>query len=258
MFYFISFFIGTAFGSFTLVVVNRLHVAPIINARSKCLSCGKVLSWYELIPVVSYLIQRGRCTSCDAKIGKDHVLVEIVYGLLFVLLYVLFLKDKGINITSAWWSVYYSTMFVVSGVLVLYDLRHKLVPEYFLYAFVALSVIMMGIRYVDTSNPLEFITPFLLSLPSLLLYYITKKRGIGLGDVILFSGIGMFLGVEQSLAALVISVWSGALVGIALQVYNSKQYSMKYALPFVPFMIGATFFVLFTDTTVWTLANLFS
>ncbi len=258
MLYFLSFFIGAAIGSFTLVIVNRLHVAPIINARSKCLSCGKTLAWYELIPVVSYLIKKGRCTSCDAKIGKDHVLVEVVYGLLFVLLYALFLKDKGINLSTAWWSVYYSTMFVVSGVLVLYDLRHKYVPEHFLYAFIGLSAVMMLIRFASTGDVWEFITPFVISIPTLLIYYITKKRGIGLGDVFLFGGIGMLLGTEQVLASVIISVWAGALVGIVLQVTNKSRYSMKYAMPFVPFMIGATLFVLFTDINVWTLAGLFS
>ncbi len=256
--YFLFFFIGAAFGSFTLVVVSRLHVANIVSGRSKCLTCSKKLMWYELIPVVSYLIQRGRCTSCDAKIGHDHVMVEIVYGFLFVLLYALFLKGKGINLTTAWWTVYYGTMFVVSGVLVLYDLRHKLVPEKFLYAFIALSAIMMIIRLVQTSNLNELFTPFLLSLPSYLIYLITKKRGIGLGDVLLFSGVGMFLGIEPSLAALVISVWSAAIVGVTLQVINRKRYHMKYALPFVPFMLAGMLFVLFTDIDVWTLAGLFS
>ena len=258
MLYFISFFIGAAVGSFTLVVVNRLHVAPIINARSKCFSCGKKLSWYELIPVVSYTIQKGKCTTCHAKIGYDHVLVEIVYGLLFTLFYGLFLKDKGINLTTTWWTVYYSAMFVISGVLVLYDLRHRFVPEYFLYAYLVLSSIMMFIRFFETKNGYEFITPFVISLPALLIYFITKKRGIGLGDVLLFSGIGMLLGTEAALASLVISVWSATIVGLTLQLSNRKEYHMKYALPFVPFMIISTLFVLFADINVWTLVGLFS
>lgn len=258
MLYFIFFFVGSAFGSFTLVVVNRLHVAPIVNARSKCLSCSKKLEWFELIPVISYLFQKGRCNNCNAKIGHDHVLIEIVYGFLFVLLYQLFLKDKGWNLTTTWWTVYYSTMFVVSGVLVLYDLRHRLVPEYFLYAFVALSSVMMFIRYFSSMESVEFITPFVLSIPSLLIYIITKKRGIGLGDVILFAGVGMLLGTESALASLVISVWSAAIVGLTLQMINKKEYHMKYALPFVPFMIISTWVVLFTDINVWTLVGLFS
>jgi prepilin signal peptidase PulO-like enzyme (type II secretory pathway) len=256
--YFLFFFIGAAIGSFTLVIVNRLHVAPIINGRSKCLSCSKKLAWYELIPVISYLIQRGKCRACEAKIGYEHVLVEVVYGLLYILLYSLFLKDKGINITSAWWAVYYSAMFVVSGVLVMYDLRHRLVPEYFLYAFVVLSAVMMMVRFFMEHNVYEFMTPFILSVPSFFLYHITKKRGIGLGDVVLFSGVGMFLGTEAALASLIISVWSAAIIGITLQMFNSRQYHMKYALPFVPFMIIAMFFVLFTDINVWTLVGLFS
>lgn len=211
-----------------------------------------------MIPVISYLIQKGRCTKCHAKIGHDHVLVEIVYGFLFILLYELFLKDKGINLTTTWWTVYYSTMFVVSGVLVLYDLRHKLVPEYFLYTFVALSSIMMFIRFSINLNIFEFITPFILSIPALIIYLLTKKRGIGLGDVILFAGVGMFLGTQAALASLVISVWSATIVGLCLQMINRKEYHMKYALPFVPFMIISTFLVLFTDINVWTLVGLFS
>ena len=258
MVYFIFFFVGAAIGSFTLVIVNRLHVAPIINGRSKCFSCSKKLEWYELVPIISYLVQKGKCAKCYTKIGHDHIIVEIVYGFLFMILYELFLKDKGINLTTTWWTVYYSTMFVVSGVLVLYDLRHKLVPEYFLYTFVVLSSIMMLIRYSASGDIFEFITPFVLSVPALIIYLLTKKRGIGLGDVILFAGIGMFLGTESALASLIISVWSATIVGLTLQMINRKEYHMKYALPFVPFMIIATFFVLFTDINVWTLVSLFS
>jgi prepilin signal peptidase PulO-like enzyme (type II secretory pathway) len=256
--YFLSFFIGAAIGSFTLVVVNRLHIAPIINGRSKCFSCGKKLTWKELVPVISFFIQKGKCTSCNARIGVDHVAVEIVYGLLFTLFYILFLEGKGITPTTALWTVYYSTVFVVSGVLVLYDMRHKVVPERFLFAFIGLSAIMMFVRLLSTGNIYELITPFVISLPTLAVYYLTKKRGIGLGDVILFSGIGMFLGTESALAAVIISVWSAAIVGVSLQMFNSKEYHMKYALPFVPFMIISTLFVLFTDINVWTLVGLFS
>jgi len=256
--YFVAFFLGASFGSFTLVIVNRLHVASIINGRSKCLSCSKKLEWYELVPVVSYLIQKGRCTACNAKIGNDHVIVEIVYGFLFVLLYAFFLKDKGINLTSTWWSIYYTAVFVVSGVLVLYDLRHRLVPEYFLYTFVGLSSIMMFIRLYTTGNIFELLTPLVISVPAYILYLITKKKGIGLGDVVLFAGVGMLLGTEGAVAALVVSVWVAAIVGLLLQMINKNTYHMKYALPFVPFIIGATMLVLFTDITVWTLVGLFS
>lgn len=82
------FILGTIFASFIHVYVTRLLKGEsIVSPRSHCTNCNHTLNWYELIPIVSYIIQRGRCRKCNAKIGIDSILVEIITGLLFVLTY---------------------------------------------------------------------------------------------------------------------------------------------------------------------------
>jgi prepilin signal peptidase PulO-like enzyme (type II secretory pathway) len=149
-------------------------------------------------------------------------------------------------------------MFVVSGVLVLYDMRHRVIPEAFLYAFLGLTTVAFVIRYFSGTEAHDLASPLVVSLPLLLVYFLTKKRGIGLGDMLLFVGVGLFLNSLQTIATFIIAVWMATIVGVSLQFLDKKSYTMKYALPFVPFIVLSMFLVLFLDIDVWTLVSIFS
>ena len=254
----IFFVIGSAFGSFTHLVSDRLYAASIFGGRSHCDACGKKLTFSELFPILSFLFQKGRCKNCGFRLPVSYLITEIVFGVLFLLLYLFFLKDKGLSLDSSLFFAFYSVFFVVSGVLVLYDIKHKILPASFLYAFLALSAVMMAIRIYATGNNLELFSPLILALPVYFLYIVTKKKGIGLGDMFLFSGVGMFLGIEQGIAAALIALWSAAIVAIILQLINKDKYTRKYELPFVPFIILGMLVSLLGDISVWTIVNFFS
>ena len=257
-FFALSFVFGASIGSFVGVIVDRLHVAPIVHGRSKCLTCGKHLSWKELVPIVSFVFQRGKCKNCGSAIGALHLITELVYGVLFVLLYTFLFRDMTFTLAQTGWCIYYTILFVVSGVLVLYDLRHRVIPSEFLYAFMGLSFFMLCVRYNASHDLIELASPFVLSLPFLFLFFLTKKKGVGFGDILLLSGIGMLLGPPSGFAAFLIAIWSAALMGVILQIINRRHFTRKYALPFVPFLILGTLVVLFTDISMWDIVDYIS
>ena len=84
--YIIIFIFGASIGSFVNVIVDRLYIKSFIAGRSHCDSCGKELSFFELIPIFSYLFLKGRCKKCKTKISPKHLYTEIITGVLVVLL----------------------------------------------------------------------------------------------------------------------------------------------------------------------------
>lgn len=254
MFYVLSFLFGASIGSFVQVVATRLNVAPVLRSRSKCLSCGEALRASDLVPLFSYLLLKGKCRYCKTRFGKDTLLVEIVYGAIFVLLYHFILNSLDLE-SGALWLVYYTFLFTSLGVVALYDLKHSYVPPLFLFFFLFLSFIMLGIRYVYDGGSGVLLGPVIVALPFLAIWLFTKGRALGFGDVALFFGVGAFFGIEQGLAVLLLSIWLGALVGVTTMLLQRKEMSGS-ALPFVPFIVIAFLFVLFTDIDVFSIATL--
>ncbi|MDQ5962599.1 MAG: leader peptidase (prepilin peptidase) / N-methyltransferase [Patescibacteria group bacterium] len=250
MFAILSFFYGASLGSFTQVLVTRLHVASILNGRSKCLSCGEKLRWFDLIPVLSYLVLRGKCRTCKNSFGKEHLFVEILFGAVFVLVYYLVLAGRGVNVSSLLWLIYYSALSISLGAITLYDLRHRLVPGFFFVVFLLLSLIAMVLRYATENDPYTFLAPVLVASPFIVAFLVTKGRALGFGDILMYLAVGAFFGLEQGLAVLFLSVWIGGMVALILHIKNNTKYGMKYALPFVPFITVAFLIVLFTDIDV--------
>jgi prepilin signal peptidase PulO-like enzyme (type II secretory pathway) len=112
---------------------------------------------------------------------------------------------------------------------------------------------MLCVRYIATQDVYEFASPFVISFPFFALFILTKGKGVGFGDILMFAGVGMLLGMDQGIAALLIAIWTGALVGAVLQLINRKTYTRKYALPFVPCIIFGTLIVLFTNISFSTI-----
>lgn len=256
MFYALSFFFGAAIGSFVEVVVTRLNVAPIIKSRSKCLSCGEALRVSDLIPIVSYLSLLGKCRYCKVPYGKQAIVVEVLYGIVFVLLFHFILSHYALS-AALLWLAYYSLVFISLGVIALYDYKHSYVPVAYLAVFSILSLGMLCARYLHDPSPAVLLGPLFVALPFLLVWILTKGRALGFGDVILYAAVGAFFGIEQGLAVLLVSIWMGAIVGIVTYVIRKKEQNSNSAIPFVPFIVAAFLFVLFTDISVFSVASLF-
>ena len=245
--YFVAFFVlGITIGSFLNVVIYRFNTKKSLGGRSICLSCQNKLSWYELIPLFSFLGLKGRCRNCKTKISIQYFLVEFITGLIFAFL---FLKFQDIFFTNI--SIfgitydYYAIMFSLLLVIAVYDLRHKIIPDMLSFifgvlAFIGLFFFLDSSFYPHLPSVLGFFSGILVALPFALLWLISGGKWMGLGDAKLVLGIGWLLGLVGALSGLVIAVWSGAVIGILLVIFF-KHYGMKSEIPFAPSLIFGAF-----------------
>lgn len=229
-------------------------MAPVLRSRSKCLSCGEALRALDLVPIFSYIFLKGRCRYCKTIFGLQNLMVEIGYGFIYVLLYHFILSSAGV-VGASFWLLYYSLLFISLGVIALYDLKHTYVPPAFLFLFSFLTLVMLGIRYGSEGGAAVLLGPLVVAAPFLFIWLLTKGRAVGFGDVLLFAGVGAFFGIEQGLAVLLLSVWLGAVIGVASLLLRKKKI-LGASLPFVPFIVAAFIIVLFTDIDVFSIASL--
>ncbi len=239
----VSFFVfifGTIVGSFLNVVILRYNSGEsIIKNSSKCFSCRERLKWYEMIPVLSFIFQRGRCRHCKSKISWQYPIVELLTGLVFLLI---FLKFQFTLVTS-----YYFVVFSILIIISVYDLRHQIIPNLLVYIFDILAFLNL---LLITNYELR-ITNFLAGLCFFaffaLIWLLSKGRAMGFGDAKLALGIGWFLGLNKGIFALLLSFWLGAIVGIFLLIFFNKKYNIKSSIPFGPFLaMGAAVAFLWT------------
>ena len=258
MFYFLSFLFGASIGSFVQVVATRLHVAPIMKSRSKCLSCGEVLRAYDLIPMFSFIFVRGKCRHCHSSYGISSLVIEVLFGIVYMLLYHFVLLGQSSLLTTFLWLLYYSLLFVTLGVIALYDRAHTYIPVSYLFSYCILTLLMLIIRFINEPISLNLLAPLVVAFPFLLVWLVTKGKGLGFGDVLLFLGVGAFFGIAQGFAVLLISIWVGALVGIGIYLLRRKDGIKNTAIPFVPFIVLAFLIVLFTDIDIFSIAQVFA
>jgi len=239
---FIFFVFGVIIGSFLNVVIYRFNTGRGFGGRSACMSCMRTLSWYELVPLGSYLLQRGKCRGCKTKISYQYPLVECITGLIFG---VLFLKFQNLFFTDigafAFSMAFFSTVFSLLMVVAVYDLKHKIIPDILAFIFGALAFISMffftdGNVNIHIPNMLSFLAGPILAAPFALLWLVSNGRWIGFGDAKLALGIGWLLGVSVGFSGLVLAFWMGAIIGIGLLMF-SKKHSIKSEVPFAPFMV---------------------
>lgn len=267
--YFFVFILGTLIGSFLNVLVLRYGTGrSIVNERSGCFSCGKTLSWFELIPILSFLIQKGRCKNCCSRISMQYITVEILTGLIFLLIFNFqfsifnqFSKEFILH------TLYFWVIFSLLIALSVYDLRHKIIPDGLVFLFIGFSFfgnLLLGILSFKSL----LLGGIFICLPLFLLWFISKGLWMGFGDVKLALGIGFFLGLENGIYALVWSFWIGgffsvillSLTKISQNLVNrgklsliSKRFTIKSEIPFGPFLVLGIFTAFFIK---WDFLNL--
>lgn len=246
---------GLFIGSFLNVVIYRYQSGWGLHGRSMCMTCSKTLSWYELIPVLSYLWQGGKCRSCKTNISAQYPLVEIVTATLFVLLANKFIVSDSVRAVEVAPLIY--AMFVASILVVIavYDFRHKIIPNALVYVFILVSFLSVFANAYGLIVPDMFdaAAGIILPLPFFILLVLSKGRLIGMGDIKLMMGMGFFLGLSAGVAALIIAFWLGAIVSVFLLFMYRKRYGMKSEIPFGPFLIASTLLVYIAHITFATL-----
>jgi leader peptidase (prepilin peptidase)/N-methyltransferase len=240
--------LGLVVGSFLNVVIYRFNTSKTFGGRSKCMVCQSKLCWYDLFPLFSFLTLRGRCRYCKTKISIQYPLVELVTSIIFVGLffkfqYIFFINTSAFCILMAYYSIVFSLLLVIS----VYDLRHKIIPDMLalILAFLSFIGLFLFSDYGIGFNPhipsvWQFLSGIIIALPFALIWLVSRGKWMGLGDAKLAVGIGWIIGIERIFSTVVLSFWSGAIVGLFL-IFLSKKYSIKSEIPFAPFLVLAAF-----------------
>ena len=244
--YLYAFIIGLCIGSFINVVVYRFpNDLSIIKPRSFCPKCKTKLSWRENIPLISWLIQRGRCKNCNTSISIRYPLVELTTAVLFVV----FLNSSPSlynNSSNLIFNVFFSWLFLTLLICIAFiDIESFWIPQGlinfgFLSGFLNLFVIcVLNDKFIDlylllrglSSSVISF---FIFESLRYLAKYIFKKDAIGKGDSKLVAMLALWLGPLGTLFAVVISYISAAiycLIGLSLNLVRFRQ-----VIPFAPFL----------------------
>jgi leader peptidase (prepilin peptidase)/N-methyltransferase len=253
----IFFILGLIIGSFLNVVILRMNTSRSLGGRSACMSCLHRLEWYELIPLVSFIVLRGRCKNCQTKISAQYPVVELLSGIISATLFWKFQNTffiSGAVFTAAY--AYYALMFSLLLVIGAYDFRHKIIPDKLSFAFAALALSGLFFTAVNSfsgysdsplfywhvPSVLDFLSGVVIALPFVFLWFVSKGRWMGLGDGKLAIGLGWFLGFERAFSSVVLAFWIGAVVGLGL-IFFTKNYGMKSEIPFAIFMVLGVFLI---------------
>jgi len=245
-----TFIFGTIIGSFLNVVIYRFNTGKGLMGRSSCFSCGKVLAWFELVPIVSFLFQQGRCLKCKCKISWQYPLVELITGVVFTLIAWKLFVVEGLPFLTSSFLLFalYLVIFSILIVIAVYDLKHTIIPNFFVYLFILLSsgIFFMQILGIFKGGIFTFYLQDLLAPLILFLFFgglwlFSGGRWMGFGDAKLSVGIGLLLGWKASIVAFLLSFWVGAIVGILLLSLKQYSFTMKSEIPFGPFLAFGTF-----------------
>ena len=224
---------GLAIGSFLNVCIYRIPLGQsIVHPPSRCTGCGQALRWHHNVPVASWLLLRGRCAFCGAGISARYPAVELLTGVVFALHALVFEPGPLLLVRLAFAAVLIVLAFV--------DIDHRILPD-----SMTLTGIPLGVLAAVWLPPgwRDSLLGVVVGGGSLWLiaeaYYRWRKiEGMGMGDVKMLAMIGAVLGWRAVVVTLVLSSFSGALVGV-LMMSRAKD-GMRYALPFGTFLsLGA-------------------
>ena len=245
---------GLIIGSFLNVLILRGGVRAL-SGRSACMSCGKEILWYDLIPVFSWIWLQGKCRFCKSKISAQYVLVELLTAFLFATI--------GASAFPIFLRLFCLPILALLIAISVYDLRHTIIPDAWVWTFnvlALLSIFAFPLQATTYWLPAILAGP-VVALPLFLLWFVSHGRWMGLGDAKLALGIGWLLGPFYRMIALFLSFIIGDFVsvfillplphfvaylrkwGIARLSNVSHQLTMKSEVPFGPFLVSACLLV---------------
>jgi leader peptidase (prepilin peptidase) / N-methyltransferase len=207
------FVLGLLVGSFVNVLIDRLpNGENVLWGRSRCDYCKKTLRWYELIPVVSYVGQLGKCRRCHKKLSVQYPVIELITGIGFASLH----------------SLPFSILFVSLLVIFVADLKYQIIPDSMIVLGI-LGTLWTGFHLIPAIGSFAFLY---------LLWIITRRRGIGFGDVKFALLMGALLGFPGVIIAFYVAFLTGAFVAVILMLARYKTWKSKIA--FGPFLAAGT------------------
>ena len=223
IFYIITFLFGIVIGSFMNVCIYRIpKKEDIVKTRSHCMSCGYVLKWYDLIPLLSYICLGGRCRKCEAKLSIQYPLIEALNGIAWLAVVLI----NGVNVESLLYCLLTSALITLSVI----DFRTYEIPLGINIFILALGLVRIA---TDYSNWISYLIGFFsVSVFLTILYYATKGRGIGGGDVKLMAVCGLVLGWKLA----VLSFFMGCILGAVIHLLRMKISGEGHVLALGPYL----------------------
>ncbi len=254
IFFLILFLFGVAFGSFLNCIIYRLEKNQRPSGRSYCPKCKHTLSYKDLVPLFSYILLKGRCRYCHKKISIEYPLVEFFTGILFVSAFYFsgLLNLSTYSVFDVVNIAYLSVILFFLVLIFVYDLKHFIIPD-----LANFSLIIISFLYLLLSSFLEgsidvFLNGLLSAVAVFLfffaIFYFSKGKGMGFGDVKFVVFMGFFLGFPNILVANFISFFFGAIIGLLLILIGKKK--MKSQIPFGPFLVVGTLLAYFFGTDI--------
>lgn len=242
----IVFIFGAAVGSFLNVCIYRIpRKKSIVFPPSACPKCEKPVRFYDNIPLVSYIALRGKCRDCGAPIAFRYFVVELLTAVIFTLIY----RRWGLS-AEFFIQVFFTTILIVISFI---DYDFQIIPDVLsiggMVAGLIISFIRPGFRVMDAvygvliGGGVLFVIAYGYQL-------VTKREGMGGGDIKLLAMIGSFSGLKGVLFSLIGGSVVGTLVGIPLMLMKGKGEGTRYAIPFGPFLSLCAVLYLFLGTGV--------
>jgi leader peptidase (prepilin peptidase)/N-methyltransferase len=251
---------GVLVGSFLNVVIYRARTGKGIGGRSMCLSCGKMLTWRELVPLLSFLVQKGRCRGCGTRLSWQYPTVEFLSGLIAGTV----AWKNGLDLVAfdgiTFGVTVLETIFFWTLLSILaYDLRHKIIPDAWVAFAAGIGLLKLGLMWSGfiepfsgnvfsppISIPLQVLGAVALAAPFAGIWYLSGLLGseaMGLGDAKMIVALGWFLGVSHGITTVILAFWIASVPAVILLSVRRSGYTMKSEIPFGPFLAVAAYLV---------------
>ena len=245
----LSFLFGIVVGSFLNVVIRRGIRGESLFGRSKCESCGIVLAPRELIPVISYILQGGKCRSCGRAFSIEYLIVELATGILFAAALFFFFPASSGGVTLGSF-IYLILVYIgIASAIVIFvvDVKEQIIPEGPFHILFALGIIASITRSIPGGSIgtvlwahmlQDVVTALAITLIFFALWFFSKGGWMGFGDVKLALATSLIVGFPAAIAAFLFSFWLGGIAGALFLL--SRRMSFKSAIPFGPFILVGT------------------
>ena len=234
--------IGIAIGSFLNVLIDRMpRGEDFVYKPSHCDFCKKPLRWFELIPLLSFFLQFGRCRRCHKKLSWQYPAIELLTGMGFVGMYLL-------GHSSLFDLILRCLIYAAGVVIFMIDLKHQIIPDSML-VLMGIATVLFGIPLSGAERISHLITSLSCGAFFLTLWLITKGRGIGFGDVKLYLVLGLLLGFPGSIIACYVALLTGAFWGVILMIRHKAK--LKTRIAFGPFLLFGILIAYTLGGAIW-------
>lgn len=253
----VIFIFAICIGSFLNVLIYRLpRSESIVSPGSRCPHCRHALSWYFNIPLLSYILIRGKCHYCGAPVSSRYFFVELITGILITALYFVSLRTPSPLFYFLFFSLFLTGLIVATFI----DLEHYLIPDLVSLGGIPLGILsssflpfMMEQTTPAKGGAVAFFSALFGGSLLLIISYLGKKafkkEAMGMGDVKLMAMIGAFLGIKKVCLTLFFGSVAGSLISVALVLKGNAGW--KSQIPFGPYLTIGAVGALFFGDAVW-------